>query len=42
MSSRHVPEVLMDLRFHAAVLEMLSADQRRSEHWRVDVALESL
>ena len=39
---QHVPEALMDLRFYAAVLETLSADQRHSEHWRVDVALESL
>ena len=37
-----VPEALMDRPFHAAVLEMLSADQRLSESWRVDVALESL
>src|SRR5947208_9230236 len=39
---QHVPEVLMDRRFYAAVLETLSAEQRRSEHWRVDVALESV
>jgi ATPase subunit of ABC transporter with duplicated ATPase domains len=39
---QHVPDVLMDRRFDAAVLEMLSADQRHSEQWRVDVALESL
>jgi len=39
---QHVPEGLMDRPFYAAVLEMLPADQRRSEHWRVDVALESL
>ena len=39
---QHVPEAVMDQRFYAAVLEALSADQRRSEHWRVDVALESL
>jgi ATPase subunit of ABC transporter with duplicated ATPase domains len=39
---QHVPEALMDRPFHAAVLEMLSADQRLSERWRVDVALESL
>ncbi|MET0678387.1 MAG: ABC-F family ATP-binding cassette domain-containing protein [Bradyrhizobium sp.] len=39
---QHVPEALMDLRFYAAVLETLSADQRHSEHWRADVALESL
>ena len=37
-----VPEALMDRPFHAAVLETLSADQRPSERWRVDVALESL
>src|SRR5436190_10484481 len=39
---QHVPEVLMDRPFYGAVLEMLSPDQQRSEHWRVDVALESL
>jgi ATPase subunit of ABC transporter with duplicated ATPase domains len=39
---QHVPDVLMDRRFDAAVLEMLSPEQRRSESWRVDVALESL
>jgi ATPase subunit of ABC transporter with duplicated ATPase domains len=39
---QHVPEALMDRPFHAAVLEMLSADLRLSERWRVDVALESL
>ena len=38
---QHVPEVLMDRPFYGAVLEMLSPDQQRSEHWRVDVALES-
>ena len=32
----------MDRPFHTAVLEALSADQRLSESWRVDVALESL
>ncbi len=32
----------MDQPFHAAVLEALSADQRQSESWRVDVVLESL
>ena len=39
---QHVPEVLMDRPFYGAVLEMPSPDQQRSEHWRVDVALESL
>jgi ATPase subunit of ABC transporter with duplicated ATPase domains len=39
---QNVPEALMDRPFHAAVLETLSADQRLSERWRVDVALESL
>ena len=39
---QHVPDVLMDRPFDAAVLEMLSADQRRSEGWRVDLALDSL
>ena len=37
-----VPETLMDHSFHAAVLEALSAEQRHSESWRVDMALESL
>src|SRR3984957_3128281 len=37
-----MPEALMDRPFYAAVLEMLSAHQRLSERWRVDVALESL
>ncbi len=37
-----VPLALMDLSFHEAVLEMLSADRRASEGWRVDVALDSL
>jgi ATPase subunit of ABC transporter with duplicated ATPase domains len=39
---QNVPEALMDTPVHAAVLETLSADQRLSERWRVDVALESL
>jgi ATPase subunit of ABC transporter with duplicated ATPase domains len=39
---QNVPEVLMDTPFHAAVLETLSVEQRLSEGWRVDVALESL
>ena len=37
-----VPPALMDRAFYAAVLETLSADQRPSESWRVDVALDSL
>ena len=37
-----VPQALMDRPFHAAVLEALSDDQRLTESWRVDVALESL
>ena len=37
-----VPEALMDTPFYAAVLEALSVEQRLSERWRVDVALESL
>jgi ATPase subunit of ABC transporter with duplicated ATPase domains len=37
-----VPEALMDRPLYAAVLETLSLEQRRSERWRVDVALESL
>jgi ATPase subunit of ABC transporter with duplicated ATPase domains len=39
---QNVPEAMMDRSFQAAVLEALSADQRLSERWRVDVALESL
>jgi ATPase subunit of ABC transporter with duplicated ATPase domains len=39
---QNMPEALMDRPFYASVLEMLSADQRLSERWRVDVALESL
>jgi ATPase subunit of ABC transporter with duplicated ATPase domains len=39
---QNVPEALMDWPFYAAVLETLSADQRLSERWRVDMALESL
>src|SRR5947208_7743297 len=39
---QHVPEVLMDRPFYAAVLERLSVDQRRGEQWRVDVVLECL
>jgi ATPase subunit of ABC transporter with duplicated ATPase domains len=39
---QNVPEALMDRPFYTAVLETLSADQRLSESWRVDVALESL
>src|SRR6478609_7186545 len=37
---QNVPGVLLDRPFYAAVLEMLSADRRRGENWRVDVALE--
>jgi ATPase subunit of ABC transporter with duplicated ATPase domains len=37
-----MPQALMDRPFYAAVLEMLAVDQRLSERWRVDVALESL
>jgi ATPase subunit of ABC transporter with duplicated ATPase domains len=39
---QHLPDALMDQPFDAAVLDMLSADRRRSEGWRVDVALDSL
>jgi ATPase subunit of ABC transporter with duplicated ATPase domains len=39
---QNVPEALLDTPFHAAVLEALSVEQRLSEGWRVDVALESL
>jgi len=37
-----VPLALMDLSFHAAVLEMLPIERQASEGWRVDVALDSL
>src|SRR5262249_27542074 len=37
-----VPLALMDLSFHAAVLEMLSIERQASEGWRVDVALDSV
>ena len=39
---QNVPEALMDLTVHAAVLEALPPDQQQSEGWRVDVALEQL
>ncbi len=39
---QNVPSTLFDLPFYAAVLDALSADQRESESWRVDVVLESL
>src|SRR5260370_33087248 len=39
---QNVPEALMDRPFYAAVLETLSADQRLSERWRGDAALESV
>jgi ATPase subunit of ABC transporter with duplicated ATPase domains len=39
---QNVPEALMETPLYAAVLEALSAEQRISERWRVDVALESL
>src|SRR5215470_14570633 len=39
---QNMPEALMDRPFYAAALETLSADQRLSERWRVDVTLESL
>jgi ATPase subunit of ABC transporter with duplicated ATPase domains len=37
-----VPPALADTPFHAAVLDMLPVEQRASDGWRVDVALESL
>src|SRR5436190_11003536 len=40
--AQDVPEALMDLTVHAAVLEALAADQQLSESWRIDVALEQL
>ncbi|MGN1286886.1 MAG: ABC-F family ATP-binding cassette domain-containing protein [Bradyrhizobium sp.] len=36
------PTKLLDAQFHAAVLEALPGEQRASESWRVDVALQSL
>lgn len=39
---QNVPEALMETPLYAAVLETLSTEQRLSESWRVDVALESL
>jgi ATPase subunit of ABC transporter with duplicated ATPase domains len=39
---QNVPEALLETPLHAAVLEALSVEQRLSEGWRVDVALESL
>ena len=36
------PPKLLDTPFHAAVLEALPGEQRASEGWRVDVALQSL
>ena len=39
---QNVPEALLDMPFYAAVLEMLPAEQRLSDSWRVDIALESL
>ena len=39
---QNVPEALMETPLYTAVLEALSAEQRHSERWRVDVALESL
>ncbi|WKA29690.1 ATP-binding cassette domain-containing protein [Bradyrhizobium roseum] len=40
--AQDVPSALADAPFHAAVLEMLPAERRASEGWRVDVALETL
>src|SRR5213078_1535684 len=34
--AQDVPQALLDRPFHAAVLEMLCADQRLGESWRVD------
>jgi ATPase subunit of ABC transporter with duplicated ATPase domains len=39
---QHVPDVLLEQPFYAAVLGALPVDQRRSETWRVDMALDSL
>jgi len=39
---QNVPEALMDLTVHAAVLDVLPPDQQFGESWRVDVALEQL
>ena len=37
-----LPESLLEMPLHAAVLDLLSIEQRSSERWRVDVALDSL
>ena len=37
-----LPKVLLEMPLHAAVLDLLSNEQRSSERWRVDVALDSL
>ncbi|MBR0756043.1 ABC-F family ATP-binding cassette domain-containing protein [Bradyrhizobium jicamae] len=39
---QHVPSRLLDMHFHAGVLEVLLPEQRVSEAWRVDVVLQSL
>src|SRR5882757_10498096 len=39
---QNLPEALLDMPFYTAVLEMLPVEQRLSESWRVDIALESL
>ncbi|WP_245334818.1 ABC-F family ATP-binding cassette domain-containing protein [Bradyrhizobium mercantei] len=40
--AQDAPPRLMDTPFHAAVLDALPVEQRASESWRVDVALQSL
>jgi ATPase subunit of ABC transporter with duplicated ATPase domains len=39
---QNVPDALLERPFYAIALETLSAERRRSESWRVDVALDSL
>jgi ATPase subunit of ABC transporter with duplicated ATPase domains len=39
---QNVPDMLLEQPFDAVVLEALPAERRRSETWRVDVALDSL
>src|SRR5215831_4929794 len=39
---QHVPDILMERPFYAAVLEALPMERRRSETWRVEMALDSL
>ncbi|MDI3337005.1 ABC-F family ATP-binding cassette domain-containing protein [Defluviimonas aestuarii] len=40
--AQDIPETLMQLSFHAAVLDALSSDQAENESWRVDIVLDDL